>query len=86
MFKFFKSRRTRMPEAISPNLLFAIPVRVERSDASGVPEWVGGAFVVCYAAAPDHLEAARRAVAKLAGQGLKFVDMAGEIQQLDPSR
>jgi len=68
------------------NELFAIPVHVERADPSRAPDWVGGAFVVCYAAAPDHVEAARRAVAKLAAAGLVFVEMAGDIQRLDSAR
>ena len=61
-------------------------MRAHPAAASAAPEWVSGAFVVCYAAAADHHEAVRKAVAKLAGKGMTFDDMAGDIEELDPAR
>ena len=84
MFRWWKRPAEKQPQ--SSNSLFAVPMRVRPRPESSAPKEIAGAFVVCYAGAPDHLEAVRRAHAKLRHDHLEFIDMAGEVQELDPGR
>jgi hypothetical protein len=71
--------------ARAKNHFFEIPVKIGRGSSRTMPEHLIGAFVSCYAAAPDHETALRRTVAKLKDDGFIFEDLVGgKIHQLDP--
>jgi hypothetical protein len=68
------------------NCLFECHVKVRRGQNAAMPPHLLGAFVTCFAAAPDFQSALKLAVAKLATQGYIFEDvMDGKVTQLDSS-
>jgi hypothetical protein len=77
MFWFFQK---------APNCLFECHVKVRHGKNVAMPSHVLGAFVTCFAAAPDYQSALKNAVSVLASQGYIFEDvMDGKVSQLDPS-
>jgi hypothetical protein len=75
-----------MAEATA-NKLFRCPVKVLPGPGySGPANWLG-AFVECFVAAPDYLNALRMAAGKLAEEGWQFDDLLdGKVDQLDPQK
>lgn len=72
---------------MSTNLLslFAVPVHVKRLPAAEMPQDLLGAYVVCYVSAADHLRALKLAIEALSSDHYQFLEMSGDISQLDPN-
>ena len=69
------------------NQFFEIPVKISRGSNEAMPEHLVGAFVSCYAAAPDHETALRRTLLKLKEEGFVFEELVGgNVRQLDPKK
>jgi hypothetical protein len=65
--------------------LFAIPVHVKAHPGSEMPKDTHGimAYAVCYSAAEDEDAAFRQALDSLAEDHYEFIEMNGEITELD---
>jgi hypothetical protein len=68
MFRRFVARFS------APNKLFEIPVKIGRGASNAMPKHLTGAYVCCYAAAPDFQTAVRTSVMKLKEDG--FIRLA----------
>jgi hypothetical protein len=70
---------------VAANSLFRCSVKVRPGPGCNMPPHLRGAYVDCFVAAPEHLNALRLAVEKLSGQGFVFEDLVdGNVHQLDP--
>src|SRR5947208_646789 len=80
-------RRFLAKFAAPRNQLFAFPVKIERGSNSAMPEHLKGAYVWCYAAAPDAQTAMWRGVMKLKADGFIFEDVPDrKLLQFDPMK
>ena len=77
---------TRGPEALPPTGLFLVGVKIARGTNANMPSEFAGAVVPAFAAAADHDSAAKAAINTLVSQGFDFLDIVGEVQQLNPER
>jgi hypothetical protein len=69
------------------NQFFEIPVKIGRGSSRAMPEHLKGAYVCCYAAAPDFETAVRKSVMKLKEEGFIFEDIPDQkVRQLDPKK
>lgn len=67
------------------NPLFAVPVHVKGLEGSELPPDAAGAYLICYSAAPDSKLALQQAKEALAEDHLQFLEMNGEVEELDPT-
>jgi len=64
------------------NRLFEFTMKLSRTDANPPPANIEGAYVTCYAAAPDPLLAFRKGVASACSMGYRFEDILGTVREL----
>ncbi len=70
---------------LEKNHLYEIPLRIRRGPSCAMPAKLIGAYVICYASAPNHLEALKNSLLKLKNEGYIFEDLVNEkIYELDP--
>jgi hypothetical protein len=79
MFGIFQKKQ------FAANNLYLLVVKINRGSSTEMPPSMAGALVPAFAPAPDHESAARIAVSALVRQGFEFVDLQGQVTQLDPS-
>lgn len=65
------------------NKIFAIPFHVTPLENSIMPAEIGGAYVDCFVAADEYTEATKKALAKLASDGLNPKEILNPIQQIE---
>jgi hypothetical protein len=65
--------------------LFAVPVHVKRLEGAEMPKEHLGAYLVCYVSAADHQRALELAIETLRQDHYQFLEMNGEISELDPA-
>ena len=63
--------------------IFIIPFRVRRMNVSIMPENFSGACVSCYSAGGDYIEATKKALEKLAKDGLHPEEILQPIHEMD---
>ncbi len=83
MFNFLKKSPPVQPPSESI-YLYMVPLKVKHLEGGSLPENLKGAFVMCYVPSTDHLKATSEAFQKLSEMKYDVVDMAGDVQQLDP--
>lgn len=82
MLNLFNSKRR---PSVSNNL-YLINLHIGRGTSPEMPEQLVGAYVPCFAVAPDPESAARLVVSNLTGRGFEVLGIAdNNIHQLDPS-
>ena len=64
------------------NRLFEFTMKLSRLDGNHPSADIEGAYVTCYAAAPDPLSAFRKGVASTRAMGYLFEDILGTVREL----
>ncbi|WP_282130501.1 hypothetical protein [Pseudoalteromonas aliena] len=63
---------------------YQLTLHIGRGTNTEMPEELLGAYVPVFVVAENHEVAAEKAVSKLVQQGYKFINIEGQIVQLDP--
>jgi hypothetical protein len=72
---------------VAENGLFRCLVKIRPGPGCDLPPHLIGAFVECFAAAPDPMAALRLLVERLSGRGFVFEDLLdGQVHQHDPHK
>ena len=71
-----------MEETDLENRLFEFTMRVLRGDGSELPEDVRGAYVPCYASAPDYRAALKKGALAANAMHNRFDDVRGEVREI----
>lgn len=64
------------------NQLYEFTMKVLRGDGCELPESMRGAFVPCYASAPDYQAALKKGVVAIAELNYVFDDIKGEVREI----
>ena len=64
------------------NSLYEFTIKILRGESTEMPGELKGAYVVCYAAAPDYQSALRKGVLAVTQMGYKFDDIANEVREV----
>lgn len=64
------------------NRLFEFTMRVLRDEGSDLPEDAQGAYVPCYASAPDYQSALKKGVAAIRAMHCRFDDIRGNVRDI----
>lgn len=64
------------------NTLYEFTMKILRGDSTEMPEELTGAYVTCYAGAPDYQAAVRKGVLAITQMGYKFDDLRNEVREI----
>lgn len=64
------------------NRLYQFTMRVLRASGTALPEGAAGAYVPCYACAPDPQSALRKGAAAIGEAGCRFDDIDGPVREI----
>lgn len=64
------------------NNLYEFTMKVLRGDCSEMPEGLSGAYVACYAAAPDYQAAVKKGVQAVTQMGYKFDNLLNGVREI----
>lgn len=64
------------------NTLYEFTIKVLPGESTKLPNGLKGAYVACYAAAPDYQSALKKGVLAIAQMGYKFEDIRNGVREI----
>lgn len=64
------------------NKLYEFTMKILRGDSTEMPDGLTGAYVTCYAAAPDYQASVRKGVLAITQMGYKFDDLRDGVREI----